>query len=76
MILDKHNETHELYVRALKAMEKEHVQAEYHKKPDTREETAFMKETQKEISKTGFLFNYPHNMYETIFRRNQTINEN
>lgn len=76
MILDRHNETHDLYVKALKAMEKERVEPEFHKVPDTREEVSFMKETQKEVSKSGFMFNYPQNMYETIFRRKQKLNEN
>lgn len=69
MILDKHNETHDKYIQALRIMDENSVTSEYHKKPDTPEEVAFMKETQKETSKRGYIFSFSPGAYERIFRR-------
>jgi hypothetical protein len=68
MILDKHDETHDKYVRALRIMNEKSVKPEYHKIPDTKEEVQFMKESNREISKKGFSFSFPSNMYDKIFR--------
>lgn len=68
MIYDRHNETHEKYVLALKSLEKHNQVAEYHKVPDTAEERAFMQETNKAVSSSSFGLNMSQEQYDIIFR--------
>lgn len=70
MIYDKHNETHEKYVQALKVLDRENMVSEYHKVPDTKEEEAFMQETNVARSTNMFGMNLSQEQYDTIFRSN------
>lgn len=68
MIYDKHNETHEKYIQSLKALDAHNEVSEYVKEPETREERAFMHETNKERFSTHFsLSDIPEERYNHIF---------
>lgn len=61
-------EQNELYVRALKKLDSVGRQSEYHKVPETREETELMKRTNQAISSHCFAMpNYRQGQFELIF---------
>lgn len=70
MIYDKHNETHDKYVQAIKALDHHNMVSEYKKVPDTREEVAFMQETNQAMSSTMFGLNISEERYNQIFKAN------
>lgn len=69
MILDKNNNhEHELYVKAISALNKNNVVSEHTKVPETRAEHAFMRETNKACSTSCFGFtNIDEDKWNLIF---------
>lgn len=67
-ILDnQNNQEHDLYIRALKSLEKHNQYSEHVKEPNTKEERAFMHETNKAVSSSSFAFSIPQERYTEIF---------
>lgn len=55
MILDNNNsDEHELYVKAIKSLNKHNTVSDHVKKPETPEEVQFMKETNRATSTSTF----------------------
>lgn len=68
MILDKNNnQEHELYVKAMKALDSHNKVSEYKKVPETREEVAFMQETNQARTTNCFGLNIEEDKWNVIF---------
>lgn len=67
MIYDSSNETHERYVQALKALDRENAVSEYRKIAETPEERAFMTETNRVRFSRSFAVSLPEEQYMKIF---------
>ncbi len=68
MILDKNNnQEHELYVKAMKSLDAHNMVSEYRKVPETREEQAFMQETNHARTSVCFGMNIDENKWNMIF---------
>lgn len=74
MIYDKHNETHDKYIQAMKSLDAHNMTSEYKKVPETREEIAFAQETNAVRSTSSFGLNIDENKWNMIFGEHE-INE-
>jgi hypothetical protein len=67
-VLDLHSEQHDLYIRALKALDEKGMTAEHHKPATVPEEVALMHETNAQVTKVVVAApQYRHGQYERIF---------
>lgn len=67
MIYNKHNEEHELYIKALKSLDQHNAVSDHVKVAETPEEVAFMRETHAATSRNMFGLNMSETQYNLIF---------
>jgi hypothetical protein len=68
-ILDNNNsQEHDLYIRAMKSLDKANKVSEHTKVPETKEEKEFMHEIEHEVHKNCFYTPMTEEQYKRIFK--------